>query len=106
MTPSDFRPQVPTTSLCKKYPVSQIQHIAALWSALHYPSQEFEWSVEQKVRAAKEAGFDGVAVYAGLGCLVEKHRLLRKLCRCPNFGEALRLSETPRGLRYLGSPSI
>ena len=61
MTPSDLRPKVPTTSLFKKYPVSQIQHIAALWSALHYPSQEFEWSVEQKVLAAKEAGFNGVA---------------------------------------------
>lgn len=41
--------------------MSQIQHIAALWSALHYPSEESEWSVERKIHEAKATGFDGVA---------------------------------------------
>ena len=41
--------------------MSKIHHIAALWSTLHYPTEQNEWSLEQKIIDAKEAGFTGVA---------------------------------------------
>jgi hypothetical protein len=37
----------------------QIAHIANLWSLVQHPSKEREWSLERKIRAVKEAGFDG-----------------------------------------------
>lgn len=57
--------------------MAQIQHIAALWSALHYPSAASEWSVERKIHEAKLAGFDGVASMPrdGLRDAVRKHDL-------------------------------
>jgi len=42
-----------------------IRHIANLWSFFDYPSKENEWSLEQKVRSIKEAGFDGVCWSGG-----------------------------------------
>lgn len=55
--------------------MAQIQHIAALWSALHYPSEGSEWSVERKIHEAKMACFDGVASMPreGLRDAVRKH---------------------------------
>jgi sugar phosphate isomerase/epimerase len=35
--------------------------IATLWSLERYPSAEREWSLEQKIRAIKDAGFHGFA---------------------------------------------
>jgi len=37
-----------------------LRHIANLWTLLNHPSRENEWSLEQKLRAIREAGFDGV----------------------------------------------
>jgi sugar phosphate isomerase/epimerase len=37
-----------------------LRHIANLWTLIEHPSKEDEWSLEQKLRAVKEAGFDGV----------------------------------------------
>jgi len=37
-----------------------LRHIANLWTLVEHPSQANEWSLEQKLRAIKEAGFDGV----------------------------------------------
>lgn len=37
-----------------------IAHIATLWSLEGYPSVKREWSLERKIRAIKEAGFDGI----------------------------------------------
>lgn len=36
-----------------------LRHMANLWSLVGYPSKENEWTLEQKLRAIKEAGFDG-----------------------------------------------
>ena len=36
-----------------------LRHIANLWSLVGYPSPKKEWSLEQKLRAVKAAGFDG-----------------------------------------------
>ncbi len=41
-----------------------LRHIANLWTFLGHPSPESEWSLDQKLRAVKEAGFDG-ACWAG-----------------------------------------
>ena len=37
----------------------QIAHIANLWSLVQHPSKEREWSLERKIRAVADAGFDG-----------------------------------------------
>ncbi|MGH7993973.1 MAG: sugar phosphate isomerase/epimerase family protein [Limisphaerales bacterium] len=37
-----------------------LRHIANLWTLVQHPSKENEWPLEQKLRAIKEAGFDGV----------------------------------------------
>jgi hypothetical protein len=37
-----------------------LRHIANLWTFMGHPSRENEWSLEQKLQAIKEAGFDGV----------------------------------------------
>ena len=49
----------------------QISHIAALWSLREHPSLTREWTLARKMRAAAEAGFDGVA-----GLLTPEHRRL------------------------------
>jgi hypothetical protein len=37
-----------------------LRHIANLWTFLEHPSKESEWSLDTKLTAIKEAGFDGV----------------------------------------------
>jgi len=37
-----------------------LRHIANLWTLMQHPAKEYEWPLEQKLRAVKEAGFDGV----------------------------------------------
>jgi len=37
-----------------------LRHIANLWTLMGHPSKAGEWPLEQKLRAIKEAGFDGV----------------------------------------------
>jgi sugar phosphate isomerase/epimerase len=37
-----------------------LRHVANLWTFVQHPSPQNEWSLDQKLRAIKEAGFDGV----------------------------------------------
>ncbi|MGH9607733.1 MAG: sugar phosphate isomerase/epimerase family protein [Terracidiphilus sp.] len=37
-----------------------LRHIANLWTLMNYPSRENEWTLDGKLRAIREAGFDGV----------------------------------------------
>jgi hypothetical protein len=37
-----------------------LRHIANLWTLMQHPSRDEEWSLDQKLGAIKEAGFDGV----------------------------------------------
>jgi hypothetical protein len=37
----------------------RLRHIVNLWTLVWYPSREKEWSLERKLRAVKDAGFDG-----------------------------------------------
>jgi hypothetical protein len=48
-----------------------IAHIANLWSLVRHPSPEKEWSLERKIRAAADAGFDGITTL-----LTPEHRRL------------------------------
>jgi hypothetical protein len=55
-----------------------LRHIANLWTFMGHPSKANEWSLDQKLRAIKAAGFDGVC-WAGSpelrdGC--SKHGLI------------------------------
>lgn len=38
----------------------RLRHIANLWTLMGHPSAEEEWSLETKLQAIKDAGFDGV----------------------------------------------
>ncbi len=49
-----------------------LRHILNIWSMVGYPSPKKEWSLERKLKAAKDAGFDGfttqlTAAHADLG---------------------------------------
>ena len=37
----------------------RISHIANLWSLVGHPSKAKEWSLEKKIKAVADAGFDG-----------------------------------------------
>lgn len=37
-----------------------LRHIANLWTLVEHPTKETEWSLDEKLAAIKEAGFDGV----------------------------------------------
>lgn len=37
-----------------------LRHIANLWTLMQHPSMENEWTLDEKLQAIKEAGFDGV----------------------------------------------
>jgi hypothetical protein len=52
-----------------------LRHIANLWTLMGHPSKENEWSLEQKLHAIKEAGFDGVC-WAGSPELGEETKRL------------------------------
>ena len=40
-------------------PPAKLKHIVNLWSLVQYPSPKREWSLERKLRAVRDAGFDG-----------------------------------------------
>jgi hypothetical protein len=54
-----------------------LRHIANLWSLVQYPSADKEWSLEEKLDAVKQAGFDGftTVTYPEHGRLAEKFGL-------------------------------
>lgn len=45
----------------KNTPPPRLVQCASPWTMIAYPSPKREWSLEKKVRAMKEAGFDGIA---------------------------------------------
>ena len=56
-----------------------LRHIANLWSLVEYPSAKKEWSLEQKLKAVKAAGFDGFTTQLTpeLAALGERFGLIR-----------------------------
>ena len=55
----------------------RIRFLANLWTLWDHPSAENEWSLEQKIKAIKDAGFDGVNYRASdeLKALLQKYEL-------------------------------
>src|SRR4051812_568269 len=51
--------------------MSRIVHIATLWSLMGHPSRPREWSMERKIAAIADAGFDGF-----ISGLTPNHRAL------------------------------
>lgn len=74
----------------------RIRHIANLWSLVAYPSAKREWPLERKIRAVKEAGFDGFTARGGKehGRLAKKHGLTYV-----GFFSSSKISEFPALLR-------
>ena len=62
----------------KKENPPKLRMIAAMWSLSEYPSAKKEWSLERKLKAIKEAGFDGLATMATpeIKKLADKHGLI------------------------------
>ncbi len=56
-----------------------LYHVLNLWSLVEYPSKDNEWSLEQKLRAIKAAGFDGFLTHLR----PEDRRLTKKVGLCP-----------------------
>lgn len=55
-----------------------LRHIANLWTLIEHPTKETEWSLDEKLAAIKEAGFDGVTwgPIPGLKEGLERHGLM------------------------------
>lgn len=49
----------------------KISHIANLWSLVNHPSAAKQWSLEKKIKAVADAGFDGITT-----ALTPEHRRL------------------------------
>src|SRR5215216_5992699 len=56
-----------------------LRHIVNLWSLVWHPSKQREWSLERKLHAVKEAGFDGFTTQltAKHAALADKLGLMR-----------------------------
>jgi hypothetical protein len=37
-----------------------LRHVANLWTLIEHPSRKKEWPIDRKLKAIKEAGFDGI----------------------------------------------
>ena len=46
----------------KKVQKPKLRIMVSHWTFSAYPTQEKEWSVSQKIKAVKKAGFDGMSV--------------------------------------------
>ncbi|QYM80383.1 hypothetical protein K0B96_07190 [Horticoccus luteus] len=57
-----------------------IAHIANLWSLVGHPSREKEWSLEKKIKAVADAGFDGITT-----ALTPEHRRLAEKYQLPHL---------------------
>ena len=51
--------------------MSNISHICNLWSLVGHPNPKKEWSLERKLKAVADAGFDGITT-----ALTPEHRRL------------------------------
>jgi hypothetical protein len=73
-----------------------LRHIANLWTLMNHPSRENEWTVDEKLRSIREAGFDGVcwAPSAELAEGVRRHGLIfvggMASANAPEFPKLLR----------------
>lgn len=58
-----------------RLPAPILRHVAAFWTLMDQPSAKREWSMEQKIREAKRAGFDAMAgrVLPNVAALCRKH---------------------------------
>jgi hypothetical protein len=52
-----------------------LRHIVNLWSLVHFPTEQTEWSLKKKLEAVKEAGFDGITT----SVIAEHQTLCKKL---------------------------
>lgn len=61
--------------------MSKIAHIANLWTLVGHPTKRREWSLEKKIAAVAEAGFDGIttSLTPEMSALAEKNGMLHKL---------------------------
>src|SRR3954471_7190377 len=74
---------------------------AATWSMIGYPSARREWSVPRKLRAIKDAGFDGVCAYLTPEIKGAADQLRLRLMSgfdCRNVGETLPQLQAQRDL--------
>jgi hypothetical protein len=61
----------------KKKATPKMYQVANLWSLVQYPTPKREWSLERKLEAVAEAGFDGITTVLNkaTGKLARKHGL-------------------------------
>lgn len=55
-----FQEFAATTDLPQSQMMPVLRHIANLWTLMNHPSRESEWTLDEKLRAIRDAGFDGV----------------------------------------------
>ncbi len=55
-----FRRSRHTAELSQTYMKPVLRHIANLWTLMNHPSCESEWTLDEKLQAIREVGFDGV----------------------------------------------
>lgn len=85
----------------------QLRHVAAQWTMLGYPTQENEWSLDQKLASAKKAGFDAFAFYipdSSIPGLAKKHGL--QLLGAISSGKAAEFHEMLKKFKDYGAHHI
>jgi hypothetical protein len=79
---------------------------AASWSMIGWPTPKREWSLERKLRAIREAGFDGVYAHVSAELKAGAEKLGLRLMSgfdCPGVAETLARLRTQRdlGVRFV-----
>lgn len=90
----------------KKANPPKIHHMAALWTLSGYGSKKGEWSLDEKLKHIKKAGFDGFAgrVPQVMRDLVERHGLL--FGAISDIGEAKEVIPKLKAIKEAGAVCV
>jgi len=103
-----YNPVSPKRSFSTFAPVMpSISHIANLWSLVGHPSPKKEWSLERKIEAVAESGFDGIttALTPDHRRFAEKHGL-KDLLGFISTNDSAEFVETIRAQKEAGAVHI
>lgn len=84
----------------------KIRICAAAWTLTNYPSKEKEWSINRKVKAAKDAGFSGFSAGADLEIAEACSKYGMQLVGGVDVGSSAEADEKMRQFKVAGAEHI